>query len=191
MTRPKLLVLITALVILLGAAIGFGILSERIASDLSGEAAAAILTLAGTTWFAIWSFYKTKRKEADAQIFSEKAAVYKNIIDILRDVFFASKGWAPPVDTDDLAKRFGQVRFDMIIWGGQDTIRAITRMEEADTNTPGSQFAAAVNLFAQIRRELGHADDPALAEDLFLSQVIGSDREQVRQLIRANAPPSS
>lgn len=182
----KIVGFILAILFVIAFALGAGVLANRISYDLSGEVALGAATFIATTWFAIWSFQKTKRKEAEAQLFPQKAAVYKKIVDLIRDIFFAQKGWGPAVAPDALAQRFGEVRFEMIIWAGQDTIRAITAMEEADPSNPGSSLAAAVNLYAQIRRELGHKDDPALAEELLLSQVIASDREQVRKLIKAS-----
>jgi hypothetical protein len=177
-----------ALALLAAFVFGFWTLSARAFASLDGQTAVALATFVGTTWFAIWSFQKTKRKEAEAQLFSEKAKVYGRILDLLRDVFFAQKGWIPPLDQEELAKRFGQVRFDMVIWGGQDTIRAIGAIEDAHGDS-GKTFAAFINLYAQIRKELGHGDDRALAEELFLAQVIAEDREKTRNLIRSGGNP--
>ncbi len=170
---------------LIAVGLGFGVLAKRVATDLSGEAALGWLTFVATTWLAIWTFQKTKRKEAEAQIFPEKAKVYKELIDIIRDVMFAQKGWGPPLDADAIAQRFGRVRYDMIVWGGQETIRAVTAFEESSASGDmGIMFTAAANLYANVRKELGHSDDAQLPEDMFLAQLIPQDREKVRKLMR-------
>ena len=149
-----------ALLVVACFAIGFGVVSKRILTDLSGEVALGWVTFIATTWFAIWSFQKTKRKEAEAQIFPEKAKIYKEIIDIIRDLTFAQKGWAPAVDEEELGKRFGRIRYDMIIWAGQDTIRALSAFEELSSGGDvGVMFAASANLYSKNSSELGHADD--------------------------------
>lgn len=170
--------------------VGFGIVADRVWTSLSGEVALAWLTFIGTSWFAIWSFQKTKRKEADALLFSQKSAVYKELIDIIRDIMFAIKGWIPALDPDELAQRLGRVRYDMIVWGGQDTIRAIEKFESSSaTGEVGPMFAAVAGLYATVRRDLGHSDDAQLAEDLFLAQILLEEREGVRALLRGNAAP--
>ena len=181
---------LVAIALLVAFGFGLWMLSTRTLAAMDGQTAVALATFVATTWFAIWSFQKTKRKEADAQLFSEKAKVYGRIVDLLRDIFFAQKGWISPLDEQELGKRFGQVRFDMVVWGGQDTIRAINAIEDVTPGDTGKMFAAFTHLYAQIRKELGHADDRALAEDLFLAQVIAEDREKVRDLIRSGRDPT-
>ena len=105
-----------AIIFLIAVGLGFGVLAERAFSDLSGDVALGILTFAGTTWFALWSFQKTKQKEAEALLFPQKAAVYGDLISIIRDIMFSQKGWAPSVDPDALAQRLARVRYDMIVW---------------------------------------------------------------------------
>lgn len=182
----KSVAFIAALTFVAAFGVGFGVLAERAFADFSGDAAVAAITFIGTTWFAIWSFNKTKRKEVEAQIFPQKAAIYKELVDIIRDITFAQKGWIPPLDPDALARRFAEARFNLIVWGGQETIRAIDKFEADQTAGPGRMFAAVANLYGCIRRELGHADDADLREDLFLAQITTEDRESVRQQMRSS-----
>src|SRR4051794_39624094 len=163
MRATSLLAWLAVFAVLIAFGLGFGVLANRVATGLSGEAALGWLTFVATTGLAIWTFQKTKRKEAEAQIFPEKAKIYKEIVDIIRDIMFAQKGWCPPINEGELGQRFGRVRYDMIIWGGQDTIRAITALEDASGADVGKMFSAVTGLYAQIRKELGHSDDSQLA----------------------------
>ncbi|HYI64176.1 MAG TPA: hypothetical protein VEW71_04750 [Allosphingosinicella sp.] len=173
---------------LISVGLGFGLLGNRVLTSLSGEAALAWLTFIATIWLAIWSFQKTKRKEAEAQLFPQKSVIYKELIDIIRDNMFAVKGWIPPINQDEMAHRLARVRYDMIVWGGQDTIRAIERFEgaSADANDIATMFSAIARLYAAVRKDLGHSDDPQLAEDLFLAQILLDERESVRAMLRGN-----
>jgi hypothetical protein len=164
--------------------IGFGVVANRIANTLDAQVILAWATFVATTGFAIWSFNRTKKKEADALLFSERAKVYKEIIDVIRDLLFSTKGWVPAPDPTELAMRLSQSRFDLITWGGQDTIRAIMELENLRSDGPHSAFDVTMNLYSKIRRDLGHTDDDTLAEDLVLSQINLEEREQVRAQIR-------
>lgn len=175
---------VVALICLAAFSVGFGIFAEKLTADLNGEIALSILGLVATTWFAIWSFNKTKRRESEALLFPNKAEVYKKIVDIIRDLTFAQKGWIDEIDQNVLAQRFSEARFDMIIWGGQDTIRALGRLEDAGEEGPAGLFQASANLYHCLRKELGHSDDDQLAKDLIAAQVISEDRDKIRDLLK-------
>lgn len=179
---------ILALLVILVFALGAGVLAGRAFSDFSGEAALGLLTFAGTMWFAIWNFNKTKQKEADAQFFPEKAKVYKQIIDIMRDVMFAQKGWIPNPDETEIAQRFARARYDLIIWGGKSTVGALEAFEtQSATEDTGKMFLSVANLYDAIRLELGHKSDERLGIDLVMSQIILEDRDKFRKLLEGAA----
>lgn len=186
MKKTRLVAWAVAFAILIAGALGFGVLANRVLTGISGDVALAIVTLVSTTWLAIWSFYKTKQKEAEALIFPQKAAIYTELINIIRDLMFSTKGWLPPIDPNVLAERLARVRYDMIVWGGQDTIRAIERFEDSSASGDiGVMFVAVADLYGKIRRDLGHTDDDRLADDLFLAQISADDKEQVSEMLRA------
>lgn len=96
----------------------------------------------------------------------------------------AQKGWAEEQPENQLAKSLMVIRYKMIVWGGQDTIRAISALEAVPEGAPiGDRFLAASNLYTATRRDLGHQDDSEFGEELFLTQIIASDKENVRQLL--------
>jgi cbb3-type cytochrome oxidase subunit 3 len=177
--------LAAVLVAIFGFAVGFGYLADKIAADFSGQIALGCLTFLGGIWLAFWNVRKSREKEAESRIFSQKAEVYQDLVNILRDIFMASKGWAKERKPEELAKSLMVIRYKMIVWGGQDTIRAIDALEAVPEGAnEGHRFLAGANLYGAIRRDLGHQDDAALAEDLFLTQITASDKANVRRLIR-------
>lgn len=183
--NKNLLGLIAALIVLFGLAVGFGYLSQRMVADFNGQIALGCLTFLGGIWLAFWNVRKSREKEAESRIFAQKAAVYEDLVNILRDLFMAQKGWAKEKSENQLAKSLMVIRYKMIVWGGQDTIRAISAFEAVPDDAPiGDRFLAASNLYTAIRRDLGHQDDSEFGEELFLTQIIASDKENVRQLLR-------
>lgn len=177
------LIVLTAIV---GVGIGFGVVAERVVSDFDGQIALGCLTFLGGVWLAFWNVRKSREKEAESRIFTQKAAVYEDLVNILRDIFMEQRGWAPKKTQDQRAKALMVIRYKMIVWGGQETVRAINGLENVpDDSSDGPRFLAAANLYGAIRRDLGHSDDDAFAEDLFLTQITATDKEKVRGLIRA------
>lgn len=112
-------------------------------------------------------------------MFTQKAEVYTRIVNVIRGLMFVQKGWIPPIGEEELAQRFAEARYDMIVWGGQDTIRAIEKIEEGGPH--GKLFTAMADLYKSIRHDLGHKDDDNLSDELILAQIIIEDREQLRQ----------
>ncbi|HEX8306959.1 MAG TPA: hypothetical protein VF645_00900 [Allosphingosinicella sp.] len=182
--RTTGLAMTAVLLLVLGFGIGFGYLAEKIAADFNGQIALGCLTFLGGIWLAFWNVRKSREKEAESRIFSEKAAVYVELVNVLRDIMMATKGWAPETETSELAKSLMKIRYKMIVWGGQDTVRAIDALEAVpEDGSDGQRFLAAANLYQAIRSDLGHRDDPQFAEDLFLTQIIAADKANVRRLI--------
>lgn len=167
-----------------GFAVGAGVVAQRITSDFSGTMALGGVTLIATTWLALWQFDRTKKKEAEARIFAERALRYQSLIHILRDLLFSTKGWTDPVDSTQMAKKMAEITYDMTIWGGQDTIRALMRLSDNQNPDPGAVMGIMSNLFGAIRKDLGHSDDAALSDDLVLQMVTAEDRAKVAELLR-------
>lgn len=167
----------------LGVGIGFGVVAQRITSDFSGTVALGCVTLIATTTMALWQFNRTKKKEAEARIFSERSKVYQRLLNAIRNIMFASKGWIEEKSGDDLAKELSEITYEMIIWGGQDTIRAIGQI----TKNPGDNIAEMMRTMAQlykaIRSDLGHNDDTQLHNDLVLQLISVKDHEEVRKYL--------
>ena len=87
-----------------GLAFGFGFAAQRVASGINGSVALGAATLVATTWFGLWQFEKTKRKEAEARIFAQRAEIYHRLVVMLRDMIFAVKGWSEQRSETDLAR---------------------------------------------------------------------------------------
>jgi hypothetical protein len=180
--------ILVALVLLgvfgLGAGIGFGILAQRIADGVSGTVALGCVTLLATTILALWQFDRTKRKEAEARIFALRAPIYERLIGIVREKMFETKGWAEEKAPDSLAKDLAIITYDMIVWGGQSTVRALMSLGETPTDDTAAVFRTMQNIFKAIRKDLGHNDDDSLPADLVVQLIIPEERDRVRSLLR-------
>ena len=180
--KPSLAILI-ALTLLAVAVWGFmaglGFASQRVLTGFDGSVALGCLALLASTGLALWQFDRTKRKEADARIFVQRAPVYQKLVGIMRDLMMAQKGWAPQKDTNEVAKELTLITYGMIVWGGKDTVRALLSLSDGATN-PGDMMLRMSDLFKVIRNDLGHSDDAALREDLILQMITAEDRAKVK-----------
>jgi hypothetical protein len=182
--RSRWITLVSGLVFVFGISLGFGYLGHVITTDFSGQVALGCLTFIGGIWIAVYNVRKSREKDAESRIFAQKAEVYESLVNILRDIFMANKGWSAPFDPGETGKALMIIRYKMIVWGGQDTVRAIAAFEQVPDSEIGQRFLAIANLYAAIRRDLGHQDDARFAEDLFLTQIVAGDKEEVRGLLR-------
>ena len=104
---------------------------------------------------------------------------------MLRDMIFTTKGWSSERPMDDIARDLAVITYDMIVWGGQDTIRQIMNLGDGEPADAGAMMVRMSNLFRAIRKDLGHSDDIQLPEDIVLSMIIADEREAVRAQMRA------
>lgn len=176
-----------AVLILVGIAIGFvGAIGLGFAAqaELNANVILALVTLTVTTWFGLWQFDKTKRKEADARIFAQRAEIYHRFVVTLRDILFSEKGWAPKKSQAELTKEMSNITFDMIVWGGQDTIRKMKSMSEQDTPDVGETLRRMSELYRAIRKDLGHSDDSTLSDDIVLTMLLPEERQSSLEKMR-------
>lgn len=167
---------------------GFAFASQRVLTDFNGSVALGCLTIVISTCVALWQFDKTKRKEAEARIFAQRAPIYQRLISVIRNMMFATKGWAEERETEDLAKELAEITYEMIVWGGQDTVRAIRNFTSQDGSDPGQGVRAMAELFRAVRKDLGHSDDASLPNDLVLQLIAVDDREEILRHLTAAAP---
>lgn len=168
-----------------GLAFGFGFAAQRVASGINGSVALGAATLVATTWFGLWQFEKTKRKEAEARIFAQRAEIYHRLVVMLRDMIFAVKGWSEQRSETDLARDLSAITYDMIVWGGQDTIRQLMNLSDTSPTDVGGMMRRMSDLFRAIRKDLGHSDDAQLPEDIVLAMIVSDEREAVRAQMRS------
>ncbi len=172
------------IVIAFGISVGLTFTSGRLLKDMNAQVAATLIAFIVSTILALWTFQRTKEKEAESRHFVERAKVYDKLIKFLQYFHFHSKGWVEEIPADELAKGLGEVRYDMIIWGGKETIRAIMKLEDfSEGMDHGVMFLAVSELYAAIRKDLGHKDDKALSDDLVLQQIVNEERWEARAKI--------
>jgi hypothetical protein len=168
-------------VILFGISTGVTLISGRLLKEMNAQVAASLVVFVASTWFALWNFQKTKEKEAESRHFVERAKIYDKLVKFLQYFHFQSKGWVPKRDEEDVARELGELRYEMIIWGGKDTIRAIMKLEDFSPDSdPGMIFSTISNLYGAIRKDLGHKDDKQLFDDLVLQQIFANERNDAQ-----------
>jgi hypothetical protein len=95
---------------------------------------------------------------------------------------FSTKGWTENQNTDEVGKRFAQIRYKLLVWGSQDILRAIDRV--TDTEDPAELFNRMTDLYALIRRDLGHNDDDLFAKEFMIYTITKEDRDDFIKLLK-------
>ncbi|NWG52866.1 MAG: hypothetical protein HXY28_04025 [Hydrogenophilaceae bacterium] len=134
---------------------------------------------------ASFQYRAAKDKETDARLFSEKQAVYSDLIGTLMGLFHEKKINPTPDEQTALVKKLQAIRTKLLVWGSAETIAMLDKMGELPAAEPEQAPAHMTRwmgaLFAAIRKDLGHKDPPAASLEMALGMLIPADRGRLRQ----------
>src|SRR5665213_785422 len=148
----------TAVLVLVGAATLLGWILWNIFRDLTGQTALTMAIATVTIGVTVWTFVKTKEKEIDSRLFPEKAKVYTEILEIIKQFTSSDKPWHTPMHENDMAKRLMDVQFKMLVWSSPKAIKAFNSLGDLSEADLGEMIARIAFLYGCIRRDLGHND---------------------------------
>lgn len=171
--------------ILIVAALSFvaGWASKIVVVGITGPALVQSATVLVTVLLAVWTYRATKRKEAEARLFGQKADVYEPLVEELKEAHLAGKHGNPAVDDQKLAQALADMQFKAIIWGDQAFLKALVEFGEGKPGEPVDlTFGRMAKLYEQMRKELGHADKPGVGYDVIELLLIPEDRHLVRAM---------
>lgn len=175
----------TVIFFLLVAGVGFclGWSAKLVVTGASATTLLQSATIVVTVALAVWTYRATKRKEAEARLFVQKAAVYEPLVEELKKLHLAGRNGNPEMNMDELAQALVDIQFKAIVWGDHEFL--LTLMEMGDAQTGESldlTFGRVARLYAQIRKELGHSDKPGVGYDVMELLLIAEDRHLVRAM---------
>lgn len=170
--------------VILGLLLGTRSLIELLAPSLGTEIALGYVTISSTALLAVWQFSRSRKREAEARIFSQRAIIYDELIMLLRDVFWAEKGWSDDSE-GDRARKLSTITYKLIVWGGKDTIKAVNQIRGNVKWHPGAPFLLMSEIFGAMRSDLGHGTDVPLADELALQMLRIEDHAYAREQIAA------
>lgn len=129
--------------------------------------------------------YKSaKDKETDARRFTQKQAVYTELMDTIMGLFHDRKTELSEEEQAELVRKLQTLRTRLIIWGSYDTIRHLDQMgtiaDDLEDGDPTKGLRWLSEIFAAMRKDLGHKDPANAGPELALGMLIAPDREKVR-----------
>jgi hypothetical protein len=141
-----------------------------------------------TIFVAIWTYRKTKQKEAEARLFSQKASVYEPLVEQLKRLQGSTKpGLTEPFNEDEFAKALFDIQFRAIIWGDEQMIKILSDLSEEVTDGDNqTSFGRMASLYEQIRKELGHRDKRGVGWDIIALNLVAKDRHIAQEMKKAS-----
>ncbi|MBI1385434.1 MAG: hypothetical protein GC150_11035 [Rhizobiales bacterium] len=147
------------------------------------------ISLATAIIVASIQYKSAKDKETDARLFTQKQAVYTELMDTIMRLFHDRKVELSEGEQAELARKFQTIRTKLIIWGSYDTIRHLDQMgtiaDDLEDGDPTKGLLWLGNTFAAMRKDLGHRDPTNAGAELALGMLKPSDREKARAKILA------
>lgn len=146
----------------------------------------ALIGLGGGIFGGLQQYRWAKEAEVNGRLFSEKQAVYAELITLIMSMFRpeALRSKNAQKTQAQLASELLGIRTKLIIWGSADTVRAL---DEASTLADYSVVDVLERglrwqerLFTAIRIDLGHTDPPGTGLEIALGLLTSEDRAKVR-----------
>jgi hypothetical protein len=158
-----------------------GWLSEIVVSGVNAATVLQSFTILVTVSLAVWTYRATKRKEAEARLFEQKAAAYLPLVETFKKVQMGGKFGLAPIDQDELTRTMVDVKFKAIIWGSQSFIQTLSDFsDDSPTSDNEIAFDRMARLCEEMRRELGHHDRKGVGYDVVESLIVAQDRHLIR-----------
>lgn len=173
--------LLAALIIIaLGALAAFTF--WRVFRDMNGQLAVALITFVGTVSIAVWNFQRTKEKEAEARLFPQRAAIYEEILNVLKDLTSPEETKRSKPEEHEIIRRLLDAKFKLIVWGSSNSLKAIDYISEPNYHD-GDMFSKVAYLMGSMRRDLGHKvnSDECIFMALYIIKF--EDQPKVRSLM--------
>lgn len=126
---------------------------------------AAVIGVIGVLTAGIWSHYSARRREINSRHFIEKKNAYLHLINLIFDLFIASKKDSAITETQ-IQERLLEFKREFMVWGDQNVIEALAIYENKSTallkqeHQPDTteQLLIVDDLLRAIRKDLGHDD---------------------------------
>lgn len=145
------------------------------------------ISLATAIIVASIQYKSAKDKETEARLFSQKQAVYTELMDTIMGLFHDRKSEPSERAQVELTKKLQTIRTKLIIWGSYDTIRHLDQMgtigDDIEGGDPTMRLLWLGEIFAAIRKDLGHKDPTAAGAEFALGMLIPSDRDEIRSKV--------
>ncbi len=162
--------------------------AEIVVSGINSELIVQCITALGGLALALWTYSKTKKSEAMARHFPEKAKIYEGLLEQLKRLQIAGKPeiGGTTIDENEMAKTMLDIKFKSIIWGDEGLLDALAEIENvSDGDDLITIFDRWARLYEQMRKELGHKDRNGFGWDLIALNILREERDQFYTMKKA------
>lgn len=135
------------------------------------------------------NYRAAKNKETNARLFADKREVYVDLVQTVMNLLHERKANPTVEEQAALVKKFQTLRTQLLVWGSAATVLALDKMGEMEAkpeSAPANMTVWMAQLFAAIRKDLGHEDTPEESVELALGMLIPKDRAVVRAELKKN-----
>jgi hypothetical protein len=146
-----------------------------------------VLPIAAAIIVAAIQYRAAKDKETEARLFSQKQAAYTELIDVIMGLFHEKKSNLTSDEEATLVKSLQRIRTQLVVWGSSETLLTLDKIGFITSDTSGLPIKGIkwmAELFAAIRRDLGHKDPPGAALEMALGMINEPDRSVLRAEIK-------
>lgn len=124
-----------------------------------------------------WQMKSAKDREIDFKIHQQRKEQYMKLLEIIKDIFVASKTSDPKKGFNFDQNRWLEVQFGQSLYASQDVLRAYWDLIEASKRDPLMSIKKLGDLILIMRKEVGFDDSDLPARQL-LSSFINDINEE-------------
>ncbi len=157
----------------------------NVARGMNAQLAIGVATFVGTVSLAVWNFNKTKEKEYEGRLFPQRAAIYQEVLDVLKEISAPQEIVGVRPDQNQTAKRLLDAKFKMIVWGSRETLAAFDYISD-DQNEGGDVFAKMAYLMGCIRMDLGHKVNARDCVNMITYLIRAEDKQEIETAITSS-----
>lgn len=130
---------------------------------------------------SIQTYKATKSKELKLKHFTEKAKIFEDYIETLKDMTKITKDGNGDkiLENTKIVEKFNDLKYKSTIWANDKTIDAMLNMETVSSNDTDQIFEKFAKFYENMREELGHNDRKDFGWDLIAFHVIDHDRHKI------------
>ena len=152
----------------------------------NAEIVVALIGLGGAIFGALLQYRWAKEKEAESRLFSEKQAVYVELITLIMSLLrpAAFRRQQNERSQDRLTLQLIEIRTKLIVWGSARTLLTLDEMSDLADDNQSDVIDRGLHwqgrLFDAIRSDLGHKDPPGVGLDIAVGILTPEERNRAR-----------
>jgi len=131
-----------------------------------------------------WQMKSAKNREIDFKIHQQRKEQYMKLLEIIKDIFVASKTSNPTNEFNFDQNRWLEVQFGQSLYASQDVLRAYWDLIDASKLDPLMSIKKLGDLILIMRKEVGFDDSDLPARQLLSSFINDINDEKYDEIFK-------